>query len=379
MSKRHGAYSGEQKGHDVAAAAALVRERRAEGSVTGPVVALLPAHNEAAGIAQAVASIKTQVDRVVVVADNCTDNTVELAKAGGAEVFETVGNTDKKAGALNQVLATLLLRRKTDYVLVQDADSQLDPGFVECARGHLERRSELGAVGGTFRGDDHPGLLGHLQRNEYARYGRDVRRLKGRCLVVTGTAATFRASTLWEVQAARLRGTIPAGDGQGSVYDTTVLTEDNELTFALLHLGYEVLSPAGCTLVTEVMPTWRQLWNQRLRWKRGAIENCFQYGVTKITWKYWGRQLFTLLGLIVTAVYLGAIGYALGKGQLAIAPLWLGVTGIFMLERVVTLRDRGWKRMLPAVTLYELFYDIFLQVIHAKAYGDALLRRKRTW
>jgi hypothetical protein len=78
------------------------------------------------------------------------------------------------------------------------------------------------------------------------------------------------------------------------VNDTTVLTEDNELTFAIRHLGYDVLSPPGCPLETEVLTSWGDLRAQRLRWKRGALENCFEYGLTRITWRYRARQLLAL-------------------------------------------------------------------------------------
>ena len=77
-------------------------------------MALLPAHDEEASLPAALASLAAQTrrpDRVVVVADNCTDRTEDVARAAGAEVFRTVGNTHKKAGALNQVLAGLAARR----------------------------------------------------------------------------------------------------------------------------------------------------------------------------------------------------------------------------------------------------------------------------
>lgn len=48
-----------------------------------------------------------------------------------------------------------------------------------------------------------------------------------------------------------------------------MLTEDNELTFAIRHLGYDVLSPTGCTLETEVMTSWHDLWSMVVRDKRG--------------------------------------------------------------------------------------------------------------
>lgn len=53
-----------------------------------------------------------------------------------------------------------------------------------------------------------------------------------------------------------------------------------ELAFALLRLGHRVLSPSACTLETEVMTSWSALWTQRPGWKRGAVENCVQYGLS---------------------------------------------------------------------------------------------------
>lgn len=368
---------------DVHDAVAIAEASRSD-STRNRVVVLIPAHNESDGITETVTALSRQTrppDVILVVSDNSTDNTVDFAKRAGAYVTETVGNCHKKAGALNQALATVLPRlHEDDFVLVQDADSVLDPEFVESALAHLTADDQLGAVGGVFRGQDGGGFVGHLQRNEYARYARDVRRLKGRCLVVTGTAAMFRASTLQHVQSARLSREIPVGDGHGGIYDTTVLTEDNEISFALMHLGYKILSPKGCTLTTEVMPTWRELWNQRLRWKRGAIENCVQYGLTRVTAPYWARQFVTMLGVLVTAAYLATVVWSLvANGALNIQPFWLTLTGVFVLERIITLRDRGPLRQMIACTLYELPFDIFLQACHGKAYLDSAMNRERRW
>lgn len=173
--------------------------RSAAGTV-GAVVAMIPAHDEGVTIADAVTQLLRQdrrPDRVIVVADNCSDDTAARARDAGAEVFETRANTAKKAGALNQALAAVLPELDDDdVVLIQDADSALDQGFISTAVRHLECDPRLGAVGGTFRGSDDHTFVGHLQRNEYARYARDVRRLAGRVLVVTGTAAVLRVSTV---------------------------------------------------------------------------------------------------------------------------------------------------------------------------------------
>jgi cellulose synthase/poly-beta-1,6-N-acetylglucosamine synthase-like glycosyltransferase len=345
------------------------------------VVALIPAHDEEEQIDAAIRSLREQEsppDMIVVCADNCTDRTAENARAAGAHVFETVGNTHKKAGALNQVLDCVLPElADDDAVLVMDADSFLAPTFIAEAREHL--RDGVGGVGGVFTGRSGGGLVGTLQRNEYARYARDVTRRSGRVLVLTGTATLFSVATLRHVVSARTTGLLPGGSAQ--VYDTNVLTEDNELTLALLHLGYKVISPNGCRLTTEVMETWRELYRQRLRWKRGALENLRDYGFTRVTASYWGRQLWTFFGIVVTLVYLLSVVYALAlNGSVELHPLWLAVTSIFVVERVVTVRARGPLQMAVAsALLVEMPFDIFLQIVHGKAIWDALTNRERRW
>ena len=75
------------------------------------VTVFIPAHNEELILPAALASLQAQVrrpDRVIVISDNSTDSTIEVARGWGVEVVETEGNTEKKAGALNQVLASWL-------------------------------------------------------------------------------------------------------------------------------------------------------------------------------------------------------------------------------------------------------------------------------
>ncbi|HEY3683705.1 MAG TPA: glycosyltransferase family 2 protein [Streptosporangiaceae bacterium] len=367
------------------------------GTATGRITVLIPAHDEERDIAAAIGSVRAQtrpVDRIVVIADNCADGTAAAAAASGAEVVTTTGNRHRKAGALNQVLDGLLGgARDDDLVLVMDADSHLDPGFVTAALALLTGPGggAYGGVGGTFRGRpvSDPALrragLGRwvesVQCNEYARYARDVHRKRGRVLVLTGTATLFRITALRAVVAARRAGRLPAAPGAAHVYDTAVLTEDNELTLALLHLGWRVRSPDGCTLTTEVMPTWRTLYRQRLRWKRGALENLRQYGLTRITAKYWGYQLATLAGIVVTACYLASLVLAAAATHdVRLHAVWLVVTGIFVAERVVTVRRRGWRwALMAALLLPEMVFDVFLQATHAKALLDTLTRRAAAW
>ncbi|MDE9364405.1 glycosyltransferase family 2 protein [Luteipulveratus sp. YIM 133132] len=360
---------------------------------------LIPAHNEgtrraaaavgrhAAGatyapITDTLKSLRRQTVqpyRVVVIADNCTDDTARLAWDAGAEVFVTVDNVHKKAGGLNQWLDLhLSSRRDTDTIMVMDADSALNDDFLEHALGYIDRGYH--AVGGIFLGKEGGGLVGMYQRNEYARYARDVARKGGRTLVLTGTATVFTARCLKDVVKGRSTGRIPDTGRVSHVYDTKALTEDNELTFALLHLGYEIIAPPECGLRTEVMETWEALRLQRFRWKRGAIENNNHYGLTRYTAKYQFLQWWSGLGILVTVLYLATIVAAVVTQSFHVVAFWMAVTVVYMLERVVTVRSRGPRQMLVAgVLLIEMPYDITLQYVQARAFLAALLRTKKNW
>jgi cellulose synthase/poly-beta-1,6-N-acetylglucosamine synthase-like glycosyltransferase len=364
---------------DAAALVAAVRTQpRPNGR--GLVVALVPAHDEERDIAEAIAYLQRQEappDLIVVVADNCTDATAGVARSAGAQVYETVDNVHRKAGALNQALDLVLpVLDDDDGVLVMDADSFLAPTFLSEAGRHLG--DGVGGVGGTFTGRSGGGYVGMLQRNEYARYARDVNRRKGKVLVLTGTATLFSVRTLRHVVQARANGQLP---GAAQVYDTRVLTEDNELTLALLHLGYRVISPKGARLTTEVMESWGDLYRQRLRWKRGALENLRDYGLTRVTASYWLRQVVTFLGVLVTALYLLSLTWELAVlHTLHIQGIWLGITALFMTERVITVRSRGPRQMALAATLgVEMAFDVFLQGVHVKALWDTATNRTRKW
>ncbi len=358
--------------------------RATKGIYAGPVTVtvLIPAHNEEASLPLTLASLKTQShppERIIVVADNCTDGTVDVSRAAGVEVFETVDNSHKKGGALNQVLRRLLPgQRDNDVVMIMDADTQLDDGFLESAVRRLSADRALMAVGGLFYGEDGHGILGQFQRNEYIRYAREMRRRRGRVFVLTGTASVFRPAALRTV--ADSRGEAIPGT-PGDVYDTASLTEDNELTIALKSLGALMISPQECSVVTELMPTWRTLWAQRLRWQRGALENIGAYGVTPHTMRYWAQQLGIGYGVIALGSYLLLIiVMVLALDEWVWFPFWLGLGLIFTVERVVTVWRGGWKARLLAVLVFpELVFDMYLNFVYVQGIIDLARGRQADW
>ena len=94
-----------------------------------PLAILVPAHNEAAGIAITLASIQRQLmpdDRLLVVADNCDDHTAAIARAAGASVIERCHAQQRgKAYALACGLQWLAQAPPAIVVCI-DADCTLD-------------------------------------------------------------------------------------------------------------------------------------------------------------------------------------------------------------------------------------------------------------
>ena len=341
------------------------------------IVAIIPAHNEQGGIKATIESLSPQVDRIVVSADNCTDQTGPISWAAGAEVFTTFRNKDKKAGALNQVLSLELPNMADDdLVLVVDADTVLAHNFVSIALDILNRKPNVAAVGGVFSGDNPQGLLQLLQAHEYERYAREIDRT-GRTMVLSGTAALIRVSVLKEIAAAR-GGTLPGRTGD--IYDSSALTEDMELGLAIRTLGYELKSPVACSCTTELMPTLKALHNQRVRWYRGALENLLTYGFTKVTARYWRQQIMLSLVTIIFALYLIFTVWVVGTGQFGFSPFWTAVGGVFIFERVFTVWRLGWKsRGIALIMVVELLYDLFLQAAFIVAVWKTVRRSQHAW
>lgn len=357
---------------------------RSEGQ-PGQLVAVLPAHDEESTIGAALASLTAQTrppDRILVVADNCTDDTAAVAAGHGAEVMASQGNTCKKAGALNQGLRRLMPHLGSgDHVMIMDADSMIAPDWIENAVKALAQ-SGIGAVGGVFYGQPGSGLVGLLQRMEYVRYARQLARRSGsRAFVLTGTATLTTAGVLREVAAARAGGLVGGGqEGLDVYYHESNITEDSELTMAIKHLGHECVSPMDCWVSTEVMPTWRQLWVQRVRWQRGALDNLRAYGITRVTTPYAARQAWNLAEMLVLAGYLGLSAWTAVDGTLRFTPFWLTIGGIFVAERVVSARKAGPAAVLIAATMVvEMGYAIFKHAVNVKCLIDIGRGRSAAW
>lgn len=128
----------------LAIAAMSTRERPTPTCEQITVTVLVPAHNEAALIARCVRSLLDQtyaahMRRVVVVADNCTDDTAEIARSEGAVVMvRTAPDSRGKGQALRWAIDRLLAdAEQPDAIAVVDADSVADRGMLANLVGEL--------------------------------------------------------------------------------------------------------------------------------------------------------------------------------------------------------------------------------------------------
>ena len=126
--------------------AALVPARRDDDAlIAAPrprVAVVVPAHDESGGIAATVRAIRAQLgaaDRVLVVADNCSDATAEVASANGAEVVVRNDAERRGKGYALDFGVRHLEPSPPDVVVIVDADCELHAGSVDrlarlCAR-----------------------------------------------------------------------------------------------------------------------------------------------------------------------------------------------------------------------------------------------------
>lgn len=95
---------------------------------------LIPAHNESSMIGETLRTLRPQLapsDRLVVVADNCTDDTAAVAAAQGAVALERRDLTRRGKGFALDFGVRHLAKDAPDIVIVVDADCRVAPGAID--------------------------------------------------------------------------------------------------------------------------------------------------------------------------------------------------------------------------------------------------------
>lgn len=122
---------------EVLAAVALPQRKalvRAGHGVRRRLTVLVPAHDEGAGLLPTLADIQSQLlpgDRLLVVADNCTDDTAALARMAGAEVIERRDTTKLGKGYALDLGLRHLSADPPEIVIFIDADCRVESGAID--------------------------------------------------------------------------------------------------------------------------------------------------------------------------------------------------------------------------------------------------------
>ncbi len=226
---------------------------------------LVPAHNEERLLPELLASLRAQAYpsnllRVFVVADNCTDRTAEIARQGGATAFERQNQLQVGKGyALNWLLEQITAavgQDAFDAFVIFDADTIADAHFLEVMDAHLHAGEN--AIQGYYAVRD-PGQSWGVALRYAAlavlHYLRPLGRGRfGGSAGLKGNGMCFRASLYrWK-------------PWSGSV------TEDIEYHMALLLEGQRVNFAPDARLEAEMPGTLKSSTTQNVRWESGRLQ-----------------------------------------------------------------------------------------------------------
>lgn len=249
----------------VAAIRAEKSRERPSGTrpVTRPRVAVLvPAHDEELGIADTLRDILHQLgpqDRLVVVADNCSDATEEIARTAGAEVVVRSNPARRgKSYALDFGVRYLAVD-PPEVLIVVDADCKLDPGSLGImAALTYESGRPVQARNESLLPTDRPASLGQRVAMFAVRVKNHVRsqglKRMGLPCQLMGTGMAFPWPAIRSVE-------IASGE----------LAEDLVLGLELARIG---LAPSYCpeARVTSPFPASGEgVKTQRERWETGHL------------------------------------------------------------------------------------------------------------
>ena len=236
---------------------------------------MISARNEEEVIGELIASLKAQnypKDKldIYVVADNCTDRTADAAREAGAIVYERFDQVHKGKGfALGYLLHELRAdvgESGYDGFFVFDADNIVDENFVD----------EMNKV---FDTGDYAALTSYRNSKNFADNW-----------ISAGYGLWFMRETRFLNFPRMLLGTNCAISGTGFLISAGVvkenggwpyhlLTEDIEFSANCALKGQRIGYCETAILYDEQPTTFRQSWDQRLRWSKGFYQVDFKYGL----------------------------------------------------------------------------------------------------
>jgi cellulose synthase/poly-beta-1,6-N-acetylglucosamine synthase-like glycosyltransferase len=231
------------------------------------IAVVVPAHNESSVIGPTVEHLRQQVgdgDLLLVVADNCDDETARLARAAGATVIERTDPEHRGKGyALSFATAYLKKREVPEAVVIIDADCRISNGGV----------GELATLAVTAHRPVQADYT--LAASPGARPGARM------------SAFAFRVrNRIRPLGLQRLGGSVHlAGTGMAFPWDIFAeapsmkdhLTEDLALGVELTLSGHGPLPCADVHVTSDLAPSQAGQAGQRRRWESGHLQTLARY------------------------------------------------------------------------------------------------------
>ena len=353
------------------------RPRVMSGGRRPNVAVVIPAHNETLVIAATLRAIVPQLvagDTLVVVADNCTDDTASIAAAAGAEVLERSDRERRGKGYALDFGVRHLERNPPEIVLIIDADCAVDSGTIEClGRVCLATGQPVQALY-LMHSPEGAGLKTRIAefawvvKNQVRALGRH--RLGLPCQLM-GTGMAFPWSA---ISAAAL--------ASGHI------VEDLKLGVDLARAGAPTLFCPEARVTSYFPSTAEGIASQRARWEHGHLDvilraapQLFLEGLRRRDRNLLGLAFdlcvppLALLMLLTFAVFTGSAIFYLST-KLAL-PLWLSATVLLMLGLSVLMSWGRYGRQV--ISLASLAYAPFYALWKIPLYLRFMVRRQAEW
>lgn len=233
-------------------------------------MAIIPAHNEEIVVGNLIASLQKQnypkdLYDIYVIADNCTDNTAEVARKAGAIVYERFDEKHKTKGyALDWFLKQKIEENAPyDAFCIFDADNIVDVDFLKNMNKKL------------------------CQGEEVVQGYRDIKNPTD-SWVSAGYAIFYWTMNRFYHLARYNLGLSPLINGTGFMvkfdlvkptngFDTVTLTEDIEFSLKTIISGKKLGWATDAIVYDEQPVGFKQSWSQRSRWTVGHIQCLKEY------------------------------------------------------------------------------------------------------
>jgi len=249
---------------------------------------IIAARNENAVIANLIKSIKTQnypselID-IIVVADNCTDNTAEIARANGAIVYERFNNELVGKGYALDFAFTKIKDNYGDYTVydgyfIFDADNIINKKYVrEMNKTFDQGYRVITSYRNSKNFDTNWITSGYsLWFCREAKYLNNPRMILKTSCAVSGTGYLVNSEIIKKYNG----------------WKCNLLTEDIQFSVVNILDGEKIGYCSEAMFYDEQPETFKQSWNQRMRWSKGFYQVMFKYGKELITMAFKKRQMF---------------------------------------------------------------------------------------